>query len=203
MYLPKSFESTCQKTAIELIHKYSLATLVTTSQDRGLVANHLPLIANDDVGDLRLVGHMARANSQWRSFLEGGDVLAIFQGPHSYISPSWYADPMNVPTWNYVVLHAYGNARTIEDPAELKGLLELSTEKFERSQAKPWSLDLREEFMSDLMNGIVGFEIRVNRLQMKLKLSQNRSAEDRNGVMDALAMRQDDRSRELLAWMKA
>lgn len=202
MYLPKIFENADHKAAFDLLNQYSFATLITHTEE-GLLANHLPLVVSESDGAIKLAGHMARPNPQWRHFSSCGSVLAIFQGPHSYISPSWYVDSLNVPTWNYAVVHVYGKATSIEDRKPLKNILAAMTDKYESAQPQPWRLELPEDFMADLMNGIVGFEIVVERIESKFKLSQNRSAEDRNGVLQALSQKQDDMSRAILALMNS
>jgi transcriptional regulator len=129
---------------------------------------------------------MARANDQWQRLQGGGEVLAIFQGPHAYISPSWYEAELAVPTWNYVAVHAYGIATLIEEDAALTRMLGELVHTFEAGLPNPWRFQLPTEFTERMLRGIVGFRIEITRLEGKLKLSQNRSAADRKGAVTAL-----------------
>ncbi len=186
MYIPDAFREADQTTLHQVIRDHSFATLVSHSAG-ALFASHLPLLldaARGDRGTLR--GHMARANPQWRDFNDGAEVLAIFHGPHAYISPSWYETHPAVPTWNYVAVHAYGIPRMIEDRAELLELLKASVQLYESGFEKPWQLDVPEKFLEKMMDMIVGFEIPISRLEGKLKLNQNRPAADRGSVIREL-----------------
>jgi transcriptional regulator len=187
VYIPEANRETRPEVLHRIIRENSFATLVTGGGGE-LVASHLPFLLEPERGAQgTLVGHMARANGQWQSFREGEEVLAIFQGAHAYISPSWYAAEMSVPTWNYVAVHAYGVPRLIEESAALRRLLAALVPVYEAGLPKPWSLDgLPEEFVERLARAIVGFEIPITRLEGKLKLSQNRSREDRESVVAAL-----------------
>jgi transcriptional regulator len=148
-----------------------------------------------------LHGHCARANPQWRSFGEG-EVLVVFHGPHAYVSPSWYAEPVNVPTWNYVAVHAYGTARPMETPRELRALLQALVDHHESGFAQPWRMELPEDYLADRMRAIVGFEIPIARIEGKFKLSQNRPPADRRSVARELAHAGGDGGRELALWME-
>jgi transcriptional regulator len=128
---------------------------------------------------------MARANPQWQGFGEAQPVLAIFHGPHAYVSPSWYR-ATGVPTWNYAVVHVYGRARPIEDQATLRSLIERLTALHEARNPSPWRNDLPDDRYHDLLGKIVGFEIDIERMEAKFKLSQNRSDADRQGVIAGL-----------------
>lgn len=124
---------------------------------------YLPIIAETCAsGEVVLFGHMARANPQWRHFLEN-DTFIIFNGPHAYITPQWYKDPMNVPTWNYAVVHASGKATPIESSKGIEQILRKSVDEFERHEPKPWKLDLPTDFQAELVRGIVGFEMVVSK----------------------------------------
>ena len=124
---------------------------------------------------------MARANPQWRHFSNGADVMVLFQGPHAYISPSWYLAP-GVPTWNYAVAHVYGSARALDDPSRIKDIVERLTDKYERNNQPPWTPD----YDLGLLQAIVGIEIGIKEVQGKFKLGQNRSAADRAAVASRL-----------------
>ena len=152
------------------------------------MATHLPMLLDAEDGPLgTLRGHVARANPHWRAFRGGAEALAIFQGPHTYVSPSWNETRLTVPTWNYVAVHAYGRPRLIEDEAGLKAILHALVDRYESGFERPWSIQgLPEEFVRRMIKGIVGFEIQITRLEGKFKMNQNRTAGDRRGVVAAL-----------------
>jgi transcriptional regulator len=187
VYIPEANRETRPEVLHRVIRENSFATLVTCGGG-DLVATHLPFLLEAERGTHgTLVAHMARANGQWRAFRKGEEALAIFQGAHAYISPSWYAAELSVPTWNYVAVHAYGVPRLIEESAEVRRLLAALVPVYEAGLPDPWSLErLPEEFVERLSRAIVGFEIPITRLEGKLKLSQNRSQADREGVVAAL-----------------
>jgi len=203
MYIPRYFHEQDEEQLFTLMEQHGFALLVTA--EGGVpVASHLPfLVERGAPGSARLLGHMARANPQWRTFQQGGEALVVFQGPHAYVSPSWYASEPNVPTWNYAVVHAYGHPRLIEEPAEVLHLLRAVSAKYEAGRDRPWSLDQAEEYVHRISAGIVAFEIRLTRLEGGLKLSQNRSEEDRRGVMEALERSPSANDREVAALMRA
>ncbi|AUX42312.1 transcriptional regulator [Sorangium cellulosum] len=182
MYIPKSFHEQDESQLLALIGEYGFATLVT-SENNVPFATHLPLLADRDAeGRLLLKGHVARANPQWRAFAQEGDVLAVFAGPHAYVSPSVYRQP-GVPTWNYAVVHAYGRPSIVEEPAKVLSSLRQLASKYEAGRDRPWSPDDAEALVNQLLSGIVAFEITVTRLEGKFKLSQNRDAQDYDAVM--------------------
>jgi len=129
---------------------------------------------------------MARANPQWHALDSAQEVLIIFQGPHAYISPSWYEVELSVPTWNYAAVHAYGLPRLVEEQAALYDLLKTLIQTHEAHFEKPWPFQLPGEYLQKMMQGIVGFEIHITRLEGKFKLSQNRTASEREKVIAAL-----------------
>ena len=176
MYVPKHFNENDAEKLAAFIDENAFGVLVTTSEGRPF-ASHIPFLYERESGTL--LGHVARANPQWRHFSDASEVMVLFQGPHAYISPSWYLAP-GVPTWNYAVAHVYGSARAIDDPSRLKDIVERLTQKFERNP--PWvpAYDQR------LLQAIVGIEIAIKEVQEKFKLSQNRSAADRAAVASRL-----------------
>jgi len=196
MYLPNHFEESRVDVMHALAREHPLATLVTLGAG-GLNANHIPLEVDPEPAPLgTLRGHVARANPVWRDLTAGVEALAIFQGPSTYVSPAWYATKREtgkvVPTYNYAVVHAYGPLRIVEDAAWLRGLVERLTRRFEAGRAEPWQVsDAPESFIAAQLRAIVGIEIPVGRLLGKWKLSQNRSAADRAGVMEGLAASAD------------
>ena len=191
MYLPSQFEENRTEVLHQLMHERPLGTLVTLGA-AGLNANHLPFELDSEPlpkGTLRC--HVARANPVWRDYSLGTEALVIFHGAQVYISPSWYETKKQsgevVPTYNYAVVHAFGALRIIQDRAWLRGLVTRLTERFESASAAPWRVsDAPPAFIDKQLGAIVGIEIAVTRLVGKWKASQNRPAQDRDGVVAAL-----------------
>lgn len=184
MYIPAAFREQDTAKLHEFIRQHSFAVL-TSLGERGLMASHLPLLIETKRGPLgTLVGHFAKANEQVTA--ANAECLAVFSGPHAYISPTWYATPNTVPTWNYVAVHAYGVLRLIEDRAALMRGLEQTVAKYEGPRPQPWPFDAQTEFHQKLLDGIVGFELEITRLEGKWKLNQNHPVERRQRVITAL-----------------
>lgn len=191
MYTPGPYREERLTVLHDVMRANSFALLVSTGED-GIVATHLPLLLDPARGRFgTLVGHLARENRQWHALAEKRDALAIFQGPHAYISPSWYTTSYAVPTWNYVAVHAYGRPRLIQDASELYRVVEETTRFYEAPFDQPWNLEPRRDYAEKLLKNIVGFEIEISRLEGKRKLSQNRSREDREGVVAGLRAQGD------------
>ena len=169
------------------MRQYSFATVVT-QQGNAPFASHLPMLLDSSAGTHgALLGHMARNNAQWRDFTPGTEVLVIFQGPHAYVSPAWYElSPLAAPTWNYVAAHAYGEARVLSED-ELVSTLHRLVDENEKTFSLPWKLELTQAMRERALGSIVGFEIRLSRIEGKFKLSQNRSEQDRRNVMAQFA----------------
>ena len=191
MYLPKHFAEPRVGVMHDLIRAQPFATLVTHSSG-GVTANHIPLLISEDPQPLgTLQGHVARANPLWKDVSAGGEVLAVFHGPHRYISPSWYATKKEtgkvVPTWNYVVVHAYGTLRTVEDRTWLRALVERLTLQNESGNPEAWKVsDAPDHYVTKMLDAIVGVEIAITRLEGKWKVSQNQPAANRASVVEAL-----------------
>jgi transcriptional regulator len=190
MYVPKDF-AFAEGAAAELqdlIEAYNFGILVAAGGP--LEATHLPFVLDRTRGPLgTLIAHVARANPIWRRFAPEAEVLAVFQGPHIYVSPDWYAARGLVPTWNYLAVHAYGVPRILDDEAAVTEVLARLTRTMEEGLAPkpPWSpAEIAAPSLSALKRGIVAFEIEILRLQGKRKLNQNRTAADRAGVVRAL-----------------
>ena len=169
MYTPPAFREDDLKQMHTLMNDYSFATLVT-QQDGVPLACHLPFMLNSERGQYgTLLSHMARANTQWQAFDGSQEVLVIFQGPHTYVSPSWYVDNVgvNVPTWNYAVVHAYGKPRLITEQDDLYTLLQALVQKHEAMFEHPWEFQPSDDFMHSKMKGFVGFEMEITRLEGK------------------------------------
>lgn len=187
MYQPNVFRTADDTVVDALMHDHPFITLVTHDDGR-LDTNHFPvLVEREGDGTRTIVGHMARANPQWRLFDGKREALCIFQGPHCYVSPSWYGEGVHVPTWNYAVVHAHGAPVLVEDRAAMERMMVSLVERFESPREHPWTLRLSDEDWTDLLKGIVGFRMRVTRLETKVKLSQNRLPEDRDRVTRALS----------------
>ena len=202
MYIPKWFRETDQAALHDLMRANSFATLIS-QHDGAPYASHVPMLLQADAGPHgTLVGHMARANPQWRDFAPAQEVLTIFQGPHAYVSPSWYEAELSVPTWNYAVVHAYGTPRVIEDHAELYDILQATVQMYEAPFEQPWPFDLPEDFVDKMMRAIVGFSIPITRLEGKYKLSQNRPLADQQRVVEALHQQGDELSTGIAALMR-
>lgn len=187
MYIPSHFAENDAQRLQDFMRQHSFATLVTTHEGAPF-ASHLPLMLESEIGTHgALLGHMARANPQWQDLAAGAEVLVVFQGEHAYVSPAWYdSHPMSVPTWNYMAVHAYGTARILSE-SELENALRQLTDEHEKSLPQPWKLELTQMMRERLLGAIVGFEITLNRVEGKFKLSQNRSEQDQRNVMEKLA----------------
>jgi transcriptional regulator len=202
VYVPKHFSETRMDVLQAFTERHAFATLVAVTRE-GLTANHLPLtsrLSPDGTGVLR--GHIARANSLWREVENGAAVLAIFDGAHSYVSPSWYPSKREhgkvVPTWNYATVHVSGKIRFIEDAGWLRQFVTSLTDVQEEGRADRWHVsDAPSDYIEAMLRAIVGLEIDVTRVVGKFKGSQNRSDADRAGV--AAALRAEGRSPEEIA----
>ncbi len=190
MYVPKAFAVDDLVQLQDFMEEFNFATVVT-QRDGELTASHIPFLLDRSVepcGVLR--AHVAIRNPQLEDFRSGCRALVIFQGPHTYVSPSWYVKPENVPTWNYTVVHAYG-APQILDREAMVALLKGLVGKHESSFQKPWDFDPGDPFIQKQMPEIAGFEIKIQKLQGKFKLNQNRAPADRAGVIEALSVSED------------
>ena len=188
MYNPSHFQEARLPVLHAAIEKTGLATLITLG-DAGLDASHIPIILEPNEGEYgTLYGHIARANSQ---SLTSGQALAIFLGPNAYISPSWYPSKVNdgkaVPTWNYITVHAHGNIQFFDGKAELLDIVTKLTVKHEAGLDHPWAVsDAPADYTQAMLKGIIGFKLSIARLEGKWKISQNRSDNDRKGVINGL-----------------
>jgi transcriptional regulator len=202
VYLPPAFTEVRPEILVEHIERYDFGLLVTHGAE-GLVASHIPFLIERDGEQLHLQGHLARPNPQVSDLARGGEVLAIFHGPHAYISPNWYATGPSVPTWNYVDVHAYGTVQLVEDDKWLRRFLVRLSERHEARNPVAWRMrDLPEAYVETMLNGIIGLDIAVTRLEGKHKLSQNRPAADRPGVIAALESQTDPESHAVARLMR-
>lgn len=186
MYNPAAFRVTELPSLHEFMRRHSFATLVSSLGD-GVAVSHVPLLLDVDRGPQgTLIGHFARANDHWHCG-EACRTTAIFQGPHAYISPTWYAESNVVPTWNYVTVHATGPLRLVHDRDRLLEIVLRTTTTYEASQSEPWRMESQDpEFIERLLGGIVGFELPIEQLDGKWKLGQNHSAVRRERVIQQL-----------------
>ncbi len=198
MYIPKNFLITDQQEAISFMQRYSFATIVTV-KDGAPSATHLPFVVSQREDHIILTSHFAKANPQTTEILNGNP-LVIFAEPHAYISPKHYEQVNSVPTWNYIAIHAYGKATLIENPEEKTALLEQTIRFYEADYLKQWN-GMPEDYKLKLMLGIVGFEIVVDDLQAKKKLSQNKTEQERENIIAELSNKPDSTERDLAAYM--
>ena len=186
MYVPAWFAVSDEKTLESFIERYEFATL-TSSSSTGLVASHIPTMLRRSAGKAVLVGHLARANDQWRQFDANAEALAVFHRPHAYVSPTWYATVPAVPTWNYAAAHVYGKPRVREEGDFTAAVLRNLVARHEASRAKPWRTeDLARDLLERLAKAIVAFEMPIDRIEGNFKLGQNRSQDDRAGMLEGL-----------------
>jgi transcriptional regulator len=191
MYVPPQFAEDRLPVLHTAMRAARLASVVTMGPD-GLIASPLPMMLDAEAGPYgTLYGHVARANPQWRGSDTSVEALAIFMGADAYITPSWYETKREtgkvVPTWNYITVHAYGPIAFFEDASELLDVVTRLTRRHEEQREKPWAVsDAPAPFIQSQLKGIVGFRLRIARLQGKWKMSQNRSAADRTGVVAGL-----------------
>lgn len=203
MYTPKQFEMNDPAERRAFMQHYNFAALVT-SHDGDITASHLPFMLDSTRGEHgTLIAHLARTNPQWQTFANGQEALVIFTGPHAYVSPSWYERPtVNVPTWNYTAVHAYGIPCVIEDPEAIYAMLDQLVQTHEGSYEQPWPIQSAEEHVRRLIGGIVGFEMTITRVEGKYKLSQNRSEADQVHVVEHLSQSSDSLALDTAALMR-
>lgn len=201
MYTPRFNQVTDRAVLLDAMRENSFAILfgpTNADPDHRATATHLPLVVKDEGEHGVIEGHFAKANRHWQE-LAGRETLVVFSGPHGYVSPTLYADPLSVPTWNYIAIHAYGTLETIEDPdatdALLKGLIAIH----EPAYADQW-IGLPDGYKRTMLAGIVGFRIPITRVEGKFKLSQNRSEVERLNVRSAHAAG-DSLQQSLAEWM--
>ena len=208
MYIPPSNAEHRPEVMFDYMEAHPLAALVTSSSE-GMIATHLPLLVDRTRGAHgTLAGHIARANPQQRQARDGAEALVIFSAHDAYITPAFYPtkarDGKVVPTWNYVAVHAYGTLRFVSNPVELRRHLEALTSRHESSRERPWAVsDAPDDYIARQLGAIVGVEIAITRLEGKWKMSQNRSAEDVDGVIAGLEASEDAATREVAGIVRA
>jgi transcriptional regulator len=200
LYQPPHFRIGERDVALDLMRHHPLATLVGGAVDGEPLVSHVPLVARVDGDALELLGHVAKPNPQWKAWTDGDAVLAIFHGPDAYVSPRWYEAKEAVPTWNYAVVHAAGRVTLTHDSDGKERVLKALIDAHDAPYRERWD-ELDVAWREKMKNGIVAFAIAVSRLDVKFKLSQNRSAADRGGVVRALEAG-DAGTQALAGWMR-
>src|SRR5262245_4987900 len=202
MYVPAAFAENELGKLHDFIEQHSFGLLVT--QVDGLpFATHLPFLLDRSSGPHgTLICHVARANPQWQQ-ASGQMALAVFSGPHAYVSPSWYEAEHVVPTWNYAAVHAYGRAQVIEDEGALLKIVGAMVRVYERSMPQPWSFDGSSTFVKRMLAQVVGIRIEIDKIEGKFKLNQNHPVERQHKVIGALRQRGDENALAVAAMMQA
>jgi transcriptional regulator len=199
MYIPKSFKNTNEKEILSFMQKYSFATIVSVSDERP-IATHLPFVVSKEEDNIVLYSHFAKVNPQ-AGALVGKSILVIFCEPHAYISPRYYAKKENVPTWNYISVHAYGRATIIEEEAAKLDLLEKTINTYEEEYKPQWN-KLSANYKTAMIAGITAFKITVTEVQAANKLSQNKSSEERRNIVKGLSESSHSSATAIAEYMK-
>jgi transcriptional regulator len=199
MYIPKANLTTDRDEIVAFMKQFSFATIIT-SKDNFPIATHLPFLVTIKEDKVVLTSHFAKANEHWRD-IENSKVLVIFSEPHAYISTTNYDKELNVPTWNYISIHAYGQGNLISETDKILQVLEQTIDNYEVSYRQNWD-DFPEEYKSKMLNGIIAFEIIVTDLQAKKKLSQNRTETEKQKIIDTLSKSGDINERLIADYMR-
>ncbi|PON00827.1 protease [Bacillus halotolerans] len=200
MYIPKYYKVTNVDDIWDFVQNNSFGTIITTAQGKP-IATHLPLQLMKEGDTYYITGHIAYGNPQWRTFETCEDVLVMFQGPHAYISSSWY-EKENVPTWNYQAVHVYGTASILNEE-ELKHDLTMLLQKYEKNRENPVLWDkLSPQLLESQLKGIVGFKMKVEEIQASYKLSQNRNEKDYMNIIDQLRHEGNPNSKQMAELME-
>jgi len=203
MYVPQHFKITDSQTLYDVIDRHGFATLINV-RDGMPVISHIPLLLEKNTsGKLNLLGHFSRANDHWKLCDGKIKTVAIFHGSHDYISPRWYETSGLVPTWNYIAVHVTGAARIVENYPRTIDILKKLTAVYETGSDKPWTMDVLDDAkLQSMLKGIVAFEMPIDQIEGKFKLSQNRTIEDRMGVINGLKDKGGDMALDLADRMK-
>jgi transcriptional regulator len=200
LYIPE-FNRIEDHLATGFMREHPFALLISNSQ-AGPFATHIPVLVRERESKLALVGHVAKANPHWKLLQQDPEALVIFHGPHAYISPSLYENPESVPTWNYAAVHVYGRASVFWEAERLKEILVETVRAFDVAYLDQWDA-LREQYRTGMLKHIVGFELVVDRLEGKFKLSQNRSKRDQAKIIKSMYGSEDSNVRDIGRLMKA
>jgi len=198
MYQPKYYKNNNREEQLEFIRKNSFGMLINEVDNKPWVT-HIPFSLSED--GTKLTSHISRGNVQWKHFSSEKEVMVVFTGPHAYVSSSWY-NHENVPTWNYIAVHVYGNIRIIEGN-ELKTSLKQLMDHYEADSAQPVSMEkMTPSYLEKEIRGIVAFEITITQIEAAFKLSQNREKEDYENIIDELNKKEDSNAHEVAKEMK-
>ncbi|MCX4029302.1 FMN-binding negative transcriptional regulator [Endozoicomonas sp. SM1973] len=208
MFIPKAFEQNDTESLIGLMREYPFATLITVSEAEGIEANPMPLSFIQDEDKQYLQGHIAKANSLWKSVNNGSEVLVVFNGPNGYISPNYYPTKQEtgkaVPTWNYVTVHVSGRLSFIHDADWNRAMIDRLTVEHEAAQKTPWTLnDAPEGYIERMLQAIIGVNVEIFSIIGKWKLSQNQSEKNRNGVINGLLGQEQCDANVMASWVNA
>lgn len=198
MYIPKQFLTTDQAEMYAFMQRYSFA-LIITAKNNMPIATHLPFVVIENKGKINLLSHFAKANPQWRD-IESQKILVVFSEPHAYISPTHYDNPISVPTWNYIAVHAYGQAQIIQHEAETLDILTQTINNYEKNYLDQWKT-LPDDYKKRMAKDIVAFKIEVTEWQGKQKLSQNKNINERQRIIDTLSQSNNTSENEIAAYM--
>jgi transcriptional regulator len=186
MYIPDAFKVVDDASIDAFLERYDFATLISAPAS-GLIVTHLPVLVRREATGLVIAGHVARGNPHWQLMDGVLDGVALFSGPHGYISPTWYEHSPAVPTWNYAVVHAHGKPRVRDDRQFVETVVNALATRYESHRPRPWRLDDQPaDFGDRMLTAVVGFEMTVSRVEATFKLNQNRRPEDRAGVIAGL-----------------
>lgn len=198
MYIPKNNIQTDKNQIVDFIKRFSFGTIIT-SKNNLPIATHLPFLISEREDKIILTSHFAKANDQWQD-IEKSNILIIFSEPHSYISPKNYEKELNVPTWNYISVHTYGQGKIISEYEKVYQLLESTIENYEIEYKQQWN-KLPQDFKTKMTHGIVAFEIIVTEIQAKEKLSQNKSEYERKNIINTLSNSKDSNEKVIAEYM--
>ncbi|OBX25140.1 PaiB family negative transcriptional regulator [Gelidibacter algens] len=199
MYIPKNNRQSDKKQIVEFIQRFSFGTIITV-KNKVPIASHLPFLVTQTDKGKSLQSHFAKANEQWKD-IENTPVLVIFSEPHAYISPKHYEKDLNVPTWNYMSVHAYGQGQLITEMENVSELLERTIDTYEIEYKQQWN-KLPQDFRTKMMHGIVAFEINMSELQAKEKLSQNKTENERKKIIESLSKSNHSSETLIATYMK-
>ncbi|OQW46761.1 MAG: hypothetical protein A4S09_02295 [Proteobacteria bacterium SG_bin7] len=198
MYQPQYFSQPDESKVRRLIEQNGFVTILSYPKNEKPYINHLPIIfSNNSDEEKILLGHMAKRNPQWMHFKENPECTIIVNGGHAYITPRWYKSGRDVPTWNYAVAHLHGKIELVETFESQVEILHQLSSFYEKSSVKPWEFELPDDLNNEsaLTSAIISFRFRIETVEAKFKLSQNRPLEDKIGVIEGLLERKDDMSR--------
>jgi transcriptional regulator len=187
VHVPSHYRQRDARALFDAMRVNAFATIISAAEDGAPRATWIPFVIEGTPQRPVIFGHLARANSQWRTWTAATPLLALFQGPHHYISPDWYVSEPSVPTWNYLAVQVRGRPRLLEDPIEVEAMLDRLVAQFEAGRETPWQLSGQPAtYRADMAAGVVGFELLIDEIAGAWKLSQRATAADRDGAIAGL-----------------